>query len=120
MEELPKIKDSHITRQEEELRDMMAQGTIMPWLSEQLKSLAEENPLLYKHIMEHTQKFAMGVIMVQDPQAIAISMALEQLVLLTLLVNAYKDNKDLKRFTDFMNTVFPSGIKGLEDLGKDS
>jgi len=119
MEEIPKITISQILKHEEELKQRIADGTVVPWLHEKLEVLAKENPFLYKYMMEHTQKFAMGALMIQDPQAIAVSLALEQIVLLALIGNSYKDNADLKNFTDLMKGWFGNGIKGLEDLKDD-
>lgn len=117
MEEIPKITHNQIAQHEEEIRRKIAQGAIAQWLDEQLKNLASENPILYQYVMEHTQKFAIGASMVQEPQAIAVSLALEQLLLLTLIGDSYKSNKEFKHFTDLMSKAFGnSGVKGLDAL----
>jgi len=116
MEEIPKITDIQLAKHNEEVNQMVKDGVLVDWLNDQLKSLAQDNPLLYKHIMEHTQKFSMGAVMVQDPHAIAISLALEQLILLMLVGNCYKENKDLKSFSDLMSNWFSGGIEGLDDI----
>lgn len=119
MEEIPKITHNQVAQHEEEVRRRIAQGNVAQWLDEQLKKLASENPILYKYVMEHTQKFAIGASMVQEPQAIAVSLALEQLLLLTLVGDSYKSSKELKGFIDLMSNWLPNGIKGIDKL-KDS
>jgi len=119
IEEIPKISDSQVIQQNKDMRQRISSGTITQWLDEQLRSLANSNPILYKYIMEHSQKFAMGAMMVQDPQSIAMSLALEQTLLLTLIGAAYKGNKNLQDFTNLMKDWFGNGeIKGLDDLGE--
>lgn len=119
MEELPKITNVQILRHNEDIKAMADDGSLVQWLDEQLKALSKENPLLYKYLMEHTQKFAMGAIMVQDPHAIAVSLALEHLVLLSLIGDSYKETKEIKNFSDLMTTWFSDGIKGLDEFEKE-
>lgn len=119
IEEIPKVSDTQVSSQNKDMRLRITQGTITQWLDEQLRSLAESNPILYKYIMEHSQKFAMGAVMVQDPQSIAMSLALEQILLLNLLGASYKTNKDLKGFSELMNGWWgENDIKGLDDFDK--
>jgi len=120
MEEVPKITSNNIAKHEEEVYHHLENGTIASWLSEQLSELANSNPILYQYVMEHSQKFAMGAMMIRDPQSIAISMALEQVILLNMIGASHRENIDVTKFSNLMNTWFGGkGIDGLEDMGVD-
>ncbi len=119
MEELPKITNSQIAKTTEEIQAHVDDGTLVQWLDEKLKALSKENPLLYKYLMEHTQRFAMGAVMVKDPQSIAISLTLEHLLLLSLIGDSYKENKEMANFSDLMTNWFGDGIKGLNEFDKE-
>lgn len=121
MEEVPKITSDNILRHEEEVRYHMENGTITTWLEEQLSNLNNVNPILYQYIMEHSQKFAMGAVtMLRDPQSIAISMALEQVILINMIGKSHMENKEIANFSSLMNTWFGGkSIEGLNDFGVD-
>ena len=110
MEELPKINEAQIAKLETEMRQRIVQGTMTNWLDEQLKALANTNPILYKYVMEHSQKFAVGSMMVQDVQSIAVSITLEYILLLSIIGMSFTNSKELKNFTDFWGKFFPKGL----------
>lgn len=120
MEELPKISNNHIIKQDDMLKQQISQGTITTWLNDQLKNLADQNPNLYKYVIEHSQKFAFAAMSAQDVQSIAISQTLEQMLLLYLIGTSSKDNKEYHKFSSFWDKFFPNGINGLNSLGKDN
>jgi len=112
MEEIPKVNDNQVAQLEVNMRQMISQGTITGWLDDQLHKLADTNPILYKYIMGHAQKFAIGAIMIGDAQTIAISATLEYMLLLSLISSSFKSGKELKAFTDFWGKFFPKGKLG--------
>jgi len=97
IDKIPKVSEKQIKEQGEQLKAMITKGAVTEWLDSQLKALAATNPVLYQYLMEHSQKFAMGAVMV-DAQSIAMSQALEQVMLLTLIGGSYRANEDLKKF----------------------
>lgn len=120
LENLPKISDKHINNQNNDMRQLIAGGDITNWLDKQLMLVADKNPHLYKYMMEHSHKFAMGAVMVGDPQSIAMSHVLEQVMLLTLLVNSMKDMEDLQNFSTMIKSWLGDNndFKGLNDFGE--
>ena len=118
MKEIPIIGEELVASLDEATREKVLDGSITKWLTEQLDNLAANNPVLYKYIMSHTQRFASAVMATPDPQSISISLALEELLLLTLVGNSFKTKTETDNFVRKMNGWFgEKGIKGLEDLG---
>jgi len=117
LSQIPFIKDELLGDQARELKDKLDSGVITEWLNEELRWLSTNNPALYKFITEHAQKFAMGVVMVGDPHSIALSQALEQVLLLGLVNATLRGKEELQKFEQMMSKFFPNGkINGLEGL----
>ena len=116
---IPKITYKHITEQNKDMRQRVTSGNLTTWLDEQLRWLANNNPILYKYVTEHAQKFAMGVMMAGDPSAIAMSHALEQIQLLTLLGCGLQDVESMDKFSDMMKTWLKDNeLEGLDKFGE--
>lgn len=119
LEKLPKVSNKHINNQNNGMRQLITGGGVTTWLDEQLRFMAKNNPFLYKYVMEHSQKFAMGAVMVGDPQSIAMSHVLEQMMLLTLLDTSMKDDEELQQFDSMMKGwLGKDNLEGLNDVGK--
>jgi len=120
-EHLPKIGEAQIKDQFNILDQQIAQGRIKHWLNDELQELHEKNPILFHYIAERAQKFAVGAIMVGDPNSVSVSMALEYLLLLKIINAGIGNTIGLKQFGDMMKGWFKEGddLKGLNDIGKD-
>lgn len=117
MEEIPKITPNLIVNLDDTIKSLISRGDVTKWLDEQLGYLANNNPVLYRYVLEHTQRLAMGASMAPDPQSVALSMCLEEILLLNLINNGLKGGKDLKKFEDVWGKFFPNGLKGNEFQG---
>ncbi len=120
MDNLPKIAEKHVKEQFKVLNQAIVAGEVQKWLDSELTSLHEKNPVLYHFITERANKFAVGATMVGDPQAVAISMALEYIILLNILSTSLADMMGLGKFTDMMTKWFPGNdeLNGLSGIGK--
>lgn len=115
---IPSIEDKLLGEQTEELKEKINAGKITDWLNEELMWLSSHNPVLYKYLTDHAQKFAMGAVMVGDPHSIAMSQALEQIMLLKLIDLTLVGNEELKKFTAAMEKMLGGGkIDGLDGFG---
>lgn len=118
IEELPPIDSSQIVQQEEMLRQRIEAGTINQWMAEQLDYLAQNNPILYEYVMDHAKKLAFGVAMM-DPRSIAMSVALEHILLLTLVGSSIKGKKELNDFVKIWGKFFPGGFPNFGKNNKE-
>jgi hypothetical protein len=120
MDNLPKVAENHIKEQFKALNKHIVAGEVQKWLDTELQSLHDSNPVLYHFVTERANKFAMGALMSGDPQAVAISMALEYLILLKILNTSIGDMLGLGKFTDMMTNWFGNDeLKGLNGLGNE-
>ena len=118
---LPQITDEQVTEQLALLSKMAESGEITQWIDAELLNLQEENPILYEFVVDRSQKFAHGAVMVNNVHAIAISFALEYIVLLKILGNSIEDAKGLEQFSKMMEGLFKGeGIKGYDKLDEDN
>jgi hypothetical protein len=53
---------------------------------------------------------ALGAMMAQDPSSIALSFCLEEVLLLNLINEGLKGNKEFKGFEGMMGKWFPNGL----------
>ncbi len=122
MYNLPQITDQQITDQLALLSGLAANDAITQWIDAELLSLQEENPTLYEFIVDRSQKFAHGAVMVSNVHAIAISFALEYIVLLRILGKGLEVANVGKEFSSMMETFYKKDekIKGYDELGKDN
>ncbi len=119
MEHLPKVGEKHIKEQFASLHKSIVAGEVQRWLDGELTKLHDSNPILYHFLIERANKFAVGATMVGDPQAVAVSMALEYIILLNILNASLGDVIGLGKFTDMMTKWFnPDDLSGLNGLGK--
>lgn len=118
---LPPITDKQVSDQLELLSNLAESGEITQWIDAELLNLQEENPILYKFVMDRSQRFAHGAVAVGNISAIAISFALEYIVLLRILGTGIETAKGLAQFSSMMETLFKNGkIEGYDELGKDN
>jgi len=117
MENLPKIAEKHIKEQFKQLNKTIVAGEIQHWLDGELQGLHDKNPILYHFIVERANKFAVGATMVGDPHSIAVSLALEYVLLLNILNASISDVFGLTKFTDMMTKWFSNDdLKELNGL----
>lgn len=116
LKSLPKIGEEQIKEQFNILTQQLNSGEFRQWFSDGLSDLQAENPTLFKYIVERAQKFAIGAVMVGDPNSISMSMALEYLLLLNIINAGISQGE----FSDRMTKWFKNDdLKGLNDIGKD-
>ena len=117
---IPIIGKEQITEQFEILDQLIVQGQVKNWLNEELQKLHEKNPILFHYIVERAKKFAVGAIMVGDPNSASISLALEYVLLLKILNAGISNTIGLGKFADMMKGWFKGDddLKGLNDVGK--
>ena len=121
MQNLPQITDEQVSAQLELLSELAASDAITQWIDAELLNLQEENPILYEFIVDRSQKFAHGAVMVNSINAIAISFALEYIVLLKILGKSIEDAKGLETFSNMMEGLFKGEkIKGYDKLDEDN
>lgn len=120
MDNIPKIAETHVKEQFKKLNQAIVAGEVQMWLDKELTGLHEKNPVLYHFITERANKFAVGATMVNDPQAVAISMALEYIILLKILNTSIGAMLGLEKFSDMMKGWFPGSddLKGIDGIGK--
>ena len=119
IQRIPKITEKHITEQNKDMRQRVSGGDVTRWLDEQLRWLSSNNPILYKYVMEHAQKFAMGVMVAQDPQAVAMSHALEMIMLLVMVGSSLEDAESIDKFGNMMKSwLKDTELEGLNNLGE--
>jgi hypothetical protein len=118
MENLPKVAEKHVKDQFALLNKTIVAGEVQKWLDSELTSLHDKNPVLYHFVVERANKFAVGATMVGDPQAVAISMALEYVLLLNILNKSIVDTVGLSKFADMMTKWFPDNddLQGLNGV----
>jgi len=117
MENLPVITDKHIREQFKALNQSITQGQVQQWLDEQLTALQTTNPTLYKFLTDRANKFAMGALAVSDPQSIAVSIALEYMLILGVINLGIGSSVTDSEFSDTMSKWFGTdGLKGLDKL----
>ena len=118
---IPKIAEDQIKEQFNMLDQRIAQGQVKNWLNEELETLHETNPILFHYIVERAKKFAIGAIMVGDPNSASVSLALEYMLLLGIINDGIGSTLGLKQFTDKMKNWFKNDddLKGLDGIGKD-
>lgn len=117
MDNIPKITEEQVREQFKLINDLVMGGTLTRWLDTELEALHNANPVLYNFILERSQKFAMGAIMAHEPHNIAISFALEYVIMLNILGIGYGKTVGLEKFSDMMSKWFKNGgIKGLDDF----
>jgi len=116
---IPKIGEEQIKEQFNMLDQLVAQGQVKNWLNEELQVLHEKNPILFHYIVERAKKFAVGAIMVGDPNSASVSLALEYMLLLNILNAGIGHTAGLKQFGDMMKGWLKGeDLKGLDDIGK--
>ncbi len=118
---LPHVTDEQITEQLALLSQMAENGEITQWIDSELLTLQETNPILYEFVVDRSQKFAHGAVMVNSVHAIAISFALEYMVLLRIMGRSMEDAKGLETFSSMMDGLFKGkGIEGYDKLDEDN
>ena len=119
-EHLPKIIEEQVVEQFNILQQHIIKGQVKHWLNNELKSLQEKNPILFRYIVERANKFAVGALMVGDPNSVSVSMALEYILLLNILNAGIGKTMGLTQFTSMMKDWFKGeDLKGLNDVGKE-
>ncbi len=117
---LPKISEEQVKEQFDILNQYIIQGDIQHWLNKELQNLYEKNPILFRYVSERAQKFAIGAVMVGDPNSISLSMALEYILILNILGMGIDNGVGLKQFTDSMRNWFnDDDLKGLDSIGEE-
>lgn len=117
---LPKISEEQVKEQFDILNQYIIQGDIQHWLNKELQNLYEKNPILFRYVSERAQKFAIGAVMVGDPNSISLSMALEYILILNILGMGIDNSVGLKQFTDSMRNWFnDDDLKGLDSIGEE-
>ena len=120
LDDIPKIPEDLIKEQFEMLQSHITQGHVKDWLNGELQTLHETNPVLFHYLIERAQKFAMGAVMVGDPNSISVSLALEYILLLNILNSGIHRTIGLTDFKDMLTRwVGKDGLNGLNDLGED-
>jgi len=118
LEHLPKIDEEQITKQLNILTEQVTKGAIKNWLNDELQNLHDKNPILFQYIVERANKFAVGAVMVGDPNSVSVSMALEYMLLLNIINAGIDSTVVLSKFTDMMGNLLKGGdLEGLEGLG---
>jgi hypothetical protein len=119
MKDLPKVNLRAIIEQNEQMKKMVQDGSITGWLDSQLRELSQNNGDLYKFVIDHAQKFAMSVGMSQDTNQIALSQALESVMLLKLICGGLEIRQNLVDFEQRMQKLLKGeNLEGLDDFGK--
>ena len=118
---IPKITEEQVKEQFKLINDLVVGGTLTRWLDEELEKLHNENPVLYGFIVERSHKFAMGAIMTHEPQSIAISFALEYMILLKIVGISFGKTLGLETFANNMSKWLGKNgkIEGLDEFGND-
>ena len=117
MDNIPTVTEDMVTEQFMLLSQVVSNGTLTSWLNEELEGLRTSNPVLYKFIIERSQKFAMGAMMSREPQGVAISFALEYLILLRVLGLGFGKLIGAEKFSNMMNKWLGNdNLKGLDDF----
>lgn len=120
LDNIPKIGEEQIKEQFNILNQNIAQGQVNDWLNDELENLHEKNPVLFHYIVERAKKFAIGAIMVGDPNSASISLALEYILLLNILNAGIGNSIGLGKFTDMMKGLLKNDdLKGLDNFGKE-
>lgn len=119
LDDIPAIPEELIKAQFEILQQRITKGEVKDWLNEELQGLHEKNPVLFHYLIERAQKFAMGAVMVGDPNSISVSLALEYILLLNILDAGIHRTIGLTDFKDMITGWFgKDGLNGLNDLEK--
>ena len=101
MDDIPLINQEQVAEIEEIIRQKMMDQSITHWLDSKLGEIQSANPVLYKYIMEHSQKIAIGSSMAHDTKMIAVSQCFENVLLVMLLSMGMKDSKEFENFNNF-------------------
>jgi len=116
-EYIPKIAKEVVEEQLSLLEQKAKSGQIQYWLDEMLTNLHSNNPVLYHYITERSKKIAVGAMMIGDPNSLAVTLALEYLVLLNVLGQGYDKSISLQNFRNMMNSWFNKNeLNGLDKL----
>ena len=115
---IPKIGNDNIRDTFLAFREVIAAGNVQSWIEEELQALSDENPVLHEFITDRANRFALGAAMVNDPRSVALSMAIEYMLLLKVLSSGIGTVKGLEKFSDEMQKWFPNGLEGLDGLGE--
>lgn len=116
-EYIPKIAREVVEEQLGLLEQKAKSGQIQRWLDEMLTNLHNNNPILYHYITERSRKLAVGAMMIGDPNSLAVTLALEYLVLLNVLGQGYDKSINLQNFKNMMTNWFNNGEpNGLDKL----
>ena len=115
MEELPKISENQVLSLDDSIKQLLTGRDITKWLDAELTELANINPVLYKRVMDHSQRLAAGAMMSPDVQSVALSLCLDSILLLKLINEGLKGKKKLKEFEDGWGNM----LKGI-DLNLDN
>ena len=114
---IPKIAREVVEEQLNILEQKAKDGQIQLWLDEMLTNLQNDNPVLYRYITERSKKLAVGALMINDPDSLAVTFALEYLLLLTVLGQGYAKQLKLQNFIEMMNSWFNRDeLDGLDEL----
>lgn len=115
MENLPKITGESINELSKEIRHLLKSGELLEWAHNEMEKLRLANPLLFGYLREHSEKFAMGVAMsMGDPQAVAMSKLISNLMLLRLLNTELKNTaKERKEWENDVGKLLDD-IEGLQ------
>ncbi len=117
MDNIPKVTDEQIKAQFIILNEVVSNGTLTTWLNDELEGIRLSNPVLYKFIIERSQKFAMGALLSREPQGIAISYALETIILLRVLGVGFGNSLSIEKFGGMMKDWLKGdSLKGLDDF----
>jgi len=116
-EYIPKIAGDVVEEQLGILEQKAKSGQIQYWLDEMLTDLHNSNPVLYYYITERSKKLAAGAMIIGDPNSLAVTLALEYLVLLNVLGRGYDKSINLQNFKNMMSSWFNKGeLDGLDKL----
>lgn len=120
LEHIPKILEGQVKGQFDIVRQQINAGQLQEWLNKELENLHEKNPVLFHYIVERTKKFAMGAMMVGDPNSVSISLALEYVILLNILNTGIGSTAGLKQFGDMMKGWLKGDeLDGYNEVGKE-
>src|SRR3972149_5310802 len=117
MDNIPKVTEEQVKEQFKLINDLVVGGTLTRWLDAELENLHKDNPILYNFVLERSQKFAMGAMMAHEPHSIAISFALEYVIMLKILGVSFGSILGMEKFNDMMSKWLKGdNINGLDDF----
>lgn len=116
MGNLPTVTETQTKNQIGTLNQIIVSGSLQEWLDLELKELHRSNEILYHFVIDRANKFSAGAMLIESPQALAISTVLEMVLLLKLVDSSIGEVSNFAKFKEYMKNQFPHGVNGLGNL----